>query len=581
MEIKKFFILFLITFWGFLGNEALAESEGKIDPNCHFAWGENIGWVNFGCKSCNVLISDSKIVGYAWNENYGWINLNPKNAGVKNDGKGNLSGFAWGENLGWIDFSQVKIDKEGKFTGQAQSDFGKITFDCKNCCVKTNWTPEIQKPSVYFPPSQRRILPKIEIEKIKEIIKKPIVILKPKPKPKPEIPSPTLPPPLEKEVFVKIPLVFQGKWRLLSYSKSNFPFLKFTLAPLAKELQRVLEKFPEVQDFFGKVGIQKISNISKILPIRLTLPTLTQKFALPKTEPLEKVPFEIKEKIPSEFLFVRTGKEKIEIPVKLEVTEKGEVELKIQSISNTNLQLFVKPEKPVKGIKGYLVFKGPLTYTQTTKIFSLNNLVFAASPVSERKLLLTEFVFEDKDGDGIFEAEIQTPSVPGEYEIITVFDFEEPAIERKEIRLIAVFDPEGYVFERYKDKELRIPGAIVTLYWLNPKTQKYEIWPAKEFGQENPQITDTTGKYAFLVPEGYYYLKVEAPGYLSFEGKPFYLKEGSSIHYNIELKSKHWYLKYFDWRTVLLILILFLIAINFYRDRIREKRLRQLIKIKL
>lgn len=589
---RKIFLFFLVFFGGF----ALAESEGKIDQNCRFAWGEKIGWVNFGCKNCNVLVSDSKITGFAWSENYGWINLSPKNAGIKNDGEGNLSGFAWGENLGWIDFSEVKIDNEGKFRGIAKSDFGKITFDCKNCCVKTNWRPKKELPQTTFPPpipSQRQIFPeiKIELEKIKEIVRKPIEFFRPKPKP--EVPLPTLPPFFEKEIVVKIPPVFEGKWQLLSYSKFNFPFLKFTLAPLPKEFQKLAEKLPEIKNLFAQVGVQKLLDIKKLTPVKLTLPTLTKRLALPKVEPLEKIPPEIKEKIPSEILFTRTGKEKIEIPVMLEVTERGEAKLKIQSISNTTLQLFVKPERPVRSIKGYLVFKKIQKQASLSLNFSLHyffsSFVFAAPSFTkehklneiENKLVLMEFDFKDEDGDGIFTAEIQTPLVSGEYEIITVFDFEDPELGKKEIRLIAVFDPEGYVFEKYQEKEIRIPGAIVTLYWLNPKTQKYEIWPGKEFAQENPQITDSTGKYAFLVPEGYYYLRVEAPGYLTFESKPFFAGEGSGIHYNIELKSKYWYLRYFDWQTVLLIFVLVLVAINFYRDRTREKRLRQLIKIKL
>lgn len=38
---------------------------------------------------------------------------------------------------------------------------------------------------------------------------------------------------------------------------------------------------------------------------------------------------------------------------------------------------------------------------------------------------------------------------------------------------------------------------MVSLYWLNPEKNQYELWPAREYQQENPQITDVRGTYAF------------------------------------------------------------------------------------
>ena len=222
-------------------------------------------------------------------------------------------------------------------------------------------------------------------------------------------------------------------------------------------------------------------------------------------------------------------------------------------------------------------FQFPFNSLTASLIFA--NPVFAQpqeKPVEvEERLVLLEFEYTDLDGDGIYTAEIQAPIVEGEYEIITVMDFEDPKLGKKEIRLITVVDPEGYVYEKIKNQELRIPGAIVSLYWLNPETKQYELWPAKEYQQENPQVTDVTGKYSFLVPEGLYYLKVEAPGYPTYQGKAFEIKEGSGIHYNIELKTKYWWLKVIDWKTILLLVVILLLLYNFYRDRIRERLLRK------
>ncbi len=126
----------------------VSAANGTIDSVEKYAWGDYIGWVNFGCNNCNVVVGDSIITGYVWSANYGWINLNPTEGGVMNDGTGNLSGYAWGENIGWINFDDVSVNSSGEFLGYATtSNFGSISFNCINgdiCAdsnfkVKTTW----------------------------------------------------------------------------------------------------------------------------------------------------------------------------------------------------------------------------------------------------------------------------------------------------------------------------------------------------------------------------------------------------------------------------------------------------------
>jgi hypothetical protein len=121
-------------------------TDGTIDTTYKYAWGENIGWINFGTEGGNVHVTDSGLTGYAWSQNYGWINLSPSTSGVDNDGTGDLCGYAWGENLGWIDFANVSINSSGKFIGTAEGTIsGTITFDCDNCDVRTDWRPASQR----------------------------------------------------------------------------------------------------------------------------------------------------------------------------------------------------------------------------------------------------------------------------------------------------------------------------------------------------------------------------------------------------------------------------------------------------
>ncbi len=118
-----------------------AENIDPQDTDMQYAWGENVGWVNFqpGLGD-GAQVSSSAVTGFVWSENVGWINLSPSTfGGVENDGAGNLSGFAWGENVGWINFQPqvpgdvteygVKINANGEFSGWAWGEnVGWINF---------------------------------------------------------------------------------------------------------------------------------------------------------------------------------------------------------------------------------------------------------------------------------------------------------------------------------------------------------------------------------------------------------------------------------------------------------------------
>ena len=137
---KKFLLsgFLVLSFFAFLAvsyNQASAsETSGTIDSTYKYAWGENIGWINFGCSNCNVSITDGNISGKAWSTKFGWINLNPDTSGIINNGEGTLSGYAWSSNLGWINFTGVTINSSGEFLGYATLDLdsSRINFNCTN-----------------------------------------------------------------------------------------------------------------------------------------------------------------------------------------------------------------------------------------------------------------------------------------------------------------------------------------------------------------------------------------------------------------------------------------------------------------
>lgn len=132
----------------------------NIDPDndgSKYAYGENVGWLNFGSTDGNVVVADTNLTGYIWAENIGWINLNPTYGGVTNDGTGLLSGYAWSENVGWINFNPqvsgnpnhygVTVDTEGDFDGWAYGEnIGWIHLRAATPVaydVKTSWTTSL------------------------------------------------------------------------------------------------------------------------------------------------------------------------------------------------------------------------------------------------------------------------------------------------------------------------------------------------------------------------------------------------------------------------------------------------------
>ncbi len=126
-----------------------SESNGTINTSYKYGWGENFGWINFaptdGSSNYHGLtITDSAVTGYAWSETYGWINFSPSSGGVTNSCTGQLGGWAWSTQLGWISMAGVVIGSTGEFSGVGGGTTlasGRITFDCDNCDVRTDWIP--------------------------------------------------------------------------------------------------------------------------------------------------------------------------------------------------------------------------------------------------------------------------------------------------------------------------------------------------------------------------------------------------------------------------------------------------------
>ena len=81
-----------------------------------------------------------------------------------------------------------------------------------------------------------------------------------------------------------------------------------------------------------------------------------------------------------------------------------------------------------------------------------------------------------------------------------------------------ILDPSGFVYEGVTSN--RLEGVTATVFYKAQTEDMYgdihetvEKWNAEDYGQVNPQITDSEGKYAWDVPQGQWQVKFEKEGY--------------------------------------------------------------------
>ena len=310
------------------------------------------------------------------------------------------------------------------------------------------------------------------------------------------------------------------------------------------------------------LDINTISDFDKLRGFSFKLPTLS----------------ELSE-IPDEIVFTRSGRGLIDFTMGIAVDDEGDVSQTIRVVSGQPVELLVKPQHAAEKVTGYLVLKqGGVPRVNLPLSFQLASALFAASDAPnksdsirkiEEEFLLLEFAYEDFDKDGAYTASFDAPLVSGTYDIITIIDYKEERYGQKEIRFVLLVDPEGYVYEIIGGKEARIPNAVVSIFWKNPETNVFQLWPAGQYSQTNPQTTGSTGEYAFLVPPGDYYIGVVTPGYAEYKTEEFQVLDGRGVHRNIELSSEGFLKQFRDPWVVLnafLSVVLIFLIFHFYRD---------------
>ncbi len=397
-------------------------------------------------------------------------------------------------------------------------------------------------------------------------------------------PVPTSTPPEKKPIPPAINPSVQPEKNILP-EKTPTPSTPAIISLLPMAVADLTQKIPDFSRILSKLNISSAEDIVKLQNYNIFLPGLKELTGASFASLTQ----EQKNKIPAETMFVLLGDGKIDALTKLDFSDAGVVKQKINVFSGESLRLILKPKPGAKTVSGYMLFKTPATKIAFTGKYipSFNVALSALSsagvssnyvpksgvallPQNDQQFVILNFNYNDDDKDGIYVADIKAPVVKGEYEVVSSIDYGGQVAEKKDIKFTTLVDPEGYIYERTGDKELRINNATVSLYKLN-EAGGYELWNAGEFGQENPQITDATGNYAFLVPAGTYYITVSAPNYYLFQGDAFSVAEGKEIHANIALKKEFDVLALFNWNTILIIILFCLVAYNFFRDAKKSK----------
>ena len=71
---EKLRVLILAIVLSIIPISSYAENIDPDNDGSQYAWGENVGWINFEpSSSTGVTVTDTAMNGYAWGENIGWI----------------------------------------------------------------------------------------------------------------------------------------------------------------------------------------------------------------------------------------------------------------------------------------------------------------------------------------------------------------------------------------------------------------------------------------------------------------------------------------------------------------------------
>ncbi len=354
--------------------------------------------------------------------------------------------------------------------------------------------------------------------------------------------------------------------------------LSFGSIGLPKTFTNLVTSFPTLEKTFRDFGVRNIADLHRLQGVTLALPTIDELVpadSLAKSalvlDTLEGYTIDdlrdAAEKLPTDVVFFELNNGKIALaPVVNGASFSGEGPT-FRTIPNQAVSMIIRPSEPVETITSQVALRELRTrqvaeaqkkttiqsvidaFGETVSAVQVNEVSAAeikdqdleSTPQDEKgRFIVDQVDFEDSNDDGVYVADINTPEVFGSFDIITDVDY---STQKKDniITNTMLIDPEGYVFHQTISGEVRLANAKVSLYHFSEESSEFELWDAEKYGQVNPQITDDSGTYAFLVPEGQYYISALASTYKPYQSRGFTVQSsGRGVHINIGLQ------KYFD-----------------------------------
>lgn len=77
----------------------------------------------------------------------------------------------------------------------------------------------------------------------------------------------------------------------------------------------------------------------------------------------------------------------------------------------------------------------------------------------------------------------------------------------------------GVITDKLTAKDIQ--RSIITVYYYHDESGNWFVWNGQSFGQQNPQTSDSSGHYSFMLPPGKYYLEIKAQGYRTVNSQIF------------------------------------------------------------
>lgn len=183
------------------------------------------------------------------------------------------------------------------------------------------------------------------------------------------------------------------------------------------------------------------------------------------------------------------------------------------------------------------VFKGKIIIPSgvNINILSGNSLLISLDNVRLEKPAISAIV--NFNGNQVFlslnkntqkwTTELTVPKEVGQYPIDVYLTYQDKTVSKTSWNLNVLLY--GQIFEKLASGEKKpVNGAKVSL--LTSPT----LWPAQAYSQINPQLTDVTGSFGYLVPPGNYILRVEKEGYHTQE-TGYFVSNGIVVNNNIEI----------------------------------------------